>query len=195
MWVIKTEKGSVSSQTLSLFTPHTSQVMPEPGAGPVLAGGGVHSPVFVPAVATYWGVRTRWGQLITGCWSPRPTSLWSPMPRCDAGDTGAWSHYQMSWHQVREYWSLPRRIRRILVVTSVIFMAQNIRDIASHLQWPVACAPEIMHGADMSWFISHQTRSFSLSLPPVPSVMCSCEARVRVKRVRGDKNLDWPWGN
>ena len=109
MWVIKTEKGSVSSQTLSLFTPHTSQVMPEPGAGLVLAGGGVHSPVFVPAVAvaTYWGVRTWWGQLITGCWSPRPTSLWSPMPRCDAGDTGAWSHYQMSWHQVREYWSLP----------------------------------------------------------------------------------------
>ena len=172
MWVIRTEKGSVSSQTLSLFTPHTSQVMPEPGAGLVLAGGGVHSPVFVPAVAvaTYWGVRTWWGQLITGCWSPRPTSLWSPMPRCDAGDTGAWSHYQMSWHQARVYWSLPDDSGEKwfadhfleVVVTSIIFMAQHIRDIASHLQWPVACAPEIMHGADMSWFISHQTWSFSL---------------------------------
>ena len=165
--------------------------------------------------ATYWGGRVR--QLITGCWSPGSTShhitsLWSPMPRCDL-DTRPGSHYQMSLHCSAGRGNYHREGHGILgtpwlllkevlfwseiigVVTSVVFYGSH--HIDSHLSssvsvTPLPGAPEIMH---WGWHVMIYISPNIVFLQPVPSVMCSCEARVRVKRVRGDKNLDWPWGN
>ena len=155
-------RKDLSAARLCHYLPqHTSQVMAEPG----VSKGRSLGPVFVPAVAaTYWGVRTINHRVLE---SPHQSGH-----HCQGVTQASLVTLSdvMTPGQVREYWSLPGPCWKcsfcwseLILVTSVVFMAQHIR---GHCLTPAVasglCTRDNARGWHVMIYISPNTVFFSL---------------------------------